>query len=190
MLIPYLASMVASPVAAQAGLLVISPHQGDVLQGIVTIQGTSDISGFVSAELAFSYTGDNTGNWFLITASSQPVNLDVLATWDTSTITDGDYVLRLRIYLKHGITQDFLVPDLRVRNYTPIETPTPAPTPLQPTATLAPTLTVTPFSTPTPLPPNPAVLTPMDVSKSIVYGGAGAILFLILLGITIGLRRR
>ena len=30
-----------------------SPRQGDVLQGVVTIQGSSDVMGFLSAEIDF-----------------------------------------------------------------------------------------------------------------------------------------
>ena len=177
-------------VAAQVGPVIVSPRQGDALQGVVIIRGSSDVAGFMSVEVAFAYTGDITGTWFLIAVSSQPVHLDTLATWDTTTITDGDYELRMRTYLNDGKSLDVLISNLRVRNYTPVETPTPAPTALQPTATSTPTLTATPFPSPTPLPINSAVLTPMDVSKSIAYGGLGAVLFLMIIGAYLGLRRR
>jgi hypothetical protein len=190
LLILYLTAAAFRTVAAQVGPVIVSPRQGEVLQGVVTIKGSSDVAGFVSAEVAFAYAGDTTATWFLIAASSLPVNLDTLATWDTTIITDGDYVLRVRAYLKDGSPLDILVLNLRVRNYTPVETPTPVPTALQPTATSTPTLTATPFPSPTPLPYNPAILTPMDVSKSIAYGGLGAVLFLIVLGAYLGLRRR
>jgi hypothetical protein len=189
-LIIYLASIAVTSVAAQTGPLVISPRQGDVLQGVVIIKGTTDLKGFVSAEVDFAYTGDPTVTWFLIATNNQRVNLDNLAVWDTTTITDGNYILRVRVYLKDGSFLDAAVPNLRVRNYTPIETPTPAPTALQPTVTMTPTLTSTPFPAPTPLPPNASILTPVDVSKSIAYGGLGAVFLLIVLGIYLGLRRR
>jgi carbohydrate-binding DOMON domain-containing protein len=76
-----------------------------------------------------------------------------------------------------------------VRNYTPVETPTPAPTAILPTLTPTDTLTPTPFPTPTPLPVNPAVLTQADISTSLVYGGLGAVILIIILGIYFGLRR-
>ena len=189
-MILFISAVTVGNVAAQAGPVVLSPRAGEVLQGVVSIKGSSDVAGFVSAEAAFAYAGDNTGTWFLIGTSNQPVHLDILASWDTTTITDGDYVLRVRVFLKDGSFLDVLIPNLRVRNYTPVETPTPAPTALQATATPTLTLTVTPFPTPTALPLNPAVLTPRDVSKSIAYGGLGAILFLVILGVYIGLRRR
>ena len=116
-----------------------------MLQGVVTIRGSSNETGFLSAEVDFTYAGDTTGTWFLIATDSQPVDSSTLATWDTTTITDGDYNLRLRVILSDGTHLDVIIPNLRVRNYTPIETPTPAPTAVQPTLTPTITLTPTPF---------------------------------------------
>jgi len=186
----FLATDAVSAVAAQVGPVIVSPQQNEVLQGVVAIKGSSDVAGFVSAEVSFAYVGETTGSWFLIATRSQPVNLDTLATWDTTTITDGDYVLRLRVSLKDGSSLDVQVSNLRVRNYSPVETPTPAPTALQATATILPTLTAAPFPSPTPLRDNPAILTPVDLSKSITYGGLGAVLFLIVVRVYLGLRRR
>lgn len=171
------------------GPTITTPLPGDVLQGTLEVVGSSDITGFVSAELTFSYVDDPTGTWFLITMLNQPVLNQVLATWDTSNITDGNYNLRLRVFLTDGNIIDILVSNLRVRNYTPVETPTPAPT--VPQATLLPTITLTPtpFPTPTDLPHNLAVLSPIDVSSSIMYGGLAACLLFIIVGIYLWLRR-
>ena len=190
LLISFLATVTVRNVAAQGGPILVSPRQGGVLQGVVTITGTTDVPGFVSAEVAFSYAEDITGTWFLIATTNQPVYLDTLATWDTTTITDGNYVLRVRVYLKDGSFLDGMATNLRVRNYTPVETSTPAPIELEPTATMSPTLTVTPFPSPTSLPNNPAVLTTQDVSISIAYGGLAAVFLLIFLGAYLGLRRK
>jgi hypothetical protein len=188
----FLIAVVARPVAARTGLqpVVIKPRAGEVLQGTLTVTGSSDVAGFLSAEITFAYSGDTTGTWFLIAEGSQPVEDGTLATWDTTTIADGDYVLRLRVTLTDGSYLDATVPDLRVRNYTPVETITPAST--APQATLAPisTPTATPYPTPTPLPPNPAELTSTNVWKSIGYGGLGTILLFIILGIYLWLRRK
>jgi hypothetical protein len=178
------------PVAAQGGLMIASPRPGDVLQGVVSIRGFSDVAGFVSYEVDFAYADDTTGTWFQIAASNTPVSFDILATWDTTTITDGNYVLRLRVELKDGSSLGIQVPNLRVRNYTPVETPTPAPAPLQATQIPSPSPTASPFPSPTPLRPNPVILTPVDVTKSIAYGGLGAVFFLIVLGLYLLVRRR
>jgi hypothetical protein len=179
-----------------------SPRPGDVLQGIVTISGSDDVAGFISAEVSFTYSGDPTGTWFLISLTNQPVNNNWLATWDTTIITDGNYVLRLRVSLADGSTRETTVPGLRVRNYTPIETHTPTaivptailPTATAPTATPTPlptiTMTPSPFPTPTMMPNNPATLAPTDVYTSILYGGLAVILVFILFGFYLWLRRK
>ena len=189
LLIPFLAAVAARTVAAQGLPLIISPQQGEVLQGVVTIRGSSNETNFLSAEVDFTYTGDTTGTWFLIATDSQPVDSSTLATWDTTTITDGDYNLRLRVNLSDGTHLDVIIPNLRVRNYTPIETPTAAPTAVQPT--LIPTIMLTPtrFPSPTSLPVNPAVLTPVEISTSLAYGGLGAVVIMIVFGIYFWLRR-
>lgn len=186
--------VLASPVLARntqfGDPVIVSPRLGDVLQGVVTITGSSDVTGFVAAEISFTYMEDPTGTWFLIAKNSQPVFSDTLATWDTTAITDGNYVIRLRVYLTDGSTHDTLVSGLRVRNYSPVETRTPMV--LAPEATPLPTITqtATPFPTPTTLPPNPATLAVTDVSTSILYGGLVAILILIIIGIYLWLRRK
>jgi len=190
----FLVIILASPIlvrTAQAGdPVILVPHSGDVLQGAVTVTGSSDVTGFVLTEVSFAYTDDPTGTWFLIATASQPVLEGTLATWDTTSITDGNYILRLRVYLADGSFREAFVPSLRVRNYTPVETPTPQPTVAQATPLPTITLTATPFPTPTSLPRNPAVLAPVDVSFSIIYGGSAACLFFIIIGIYLWLRRK
>jgi hypothetical protein len=188
----FLTAVIAGPAAARTGLqpVVTNPRAGEVLQGAVTVAGSSDVPGFLSAEIAFAYSGDTTETWFLLAASSQPVEDGTLATWDTTTISDGDYVLRLGVILTDGSYLDTTVPDLRVRNNTPVVTPTPALTALQATLALVSMPTATPYPTPTPLPPNPVELTPTNVWKSIGYGGLGAIFLFVLLGIYLWLRRK
>ena len=190
LLIFLLAAVAVNPVAAQAQPAILSPQQGEVLQGVVTMRGSSSAAGFLSSEVDFTYAGDSTGTWFFIANGSQPVDSDTLATWDTTSITDGNYDLRLRVYLTDGTHLDAIIPNLRVRNYTPVETPTPAPTAIQPTLTPTVTLTPTPFPTPTPLPLNPAVLTTKDISTSLAYGGLGAVIFIVIFGMYLWLRRK
>jgi hypothetical protein len=190
LLILFLAALAVRSVAAQGQPAIVSPQQGDVLQGVVAIRGSNNAAGFLSSEIDFAYAGDTTGTWFLIATSSQPVDSDTLATWDTTTITDGNYSLRLQVFLSDGTHLDAIIPNLRVRNYTPIETPTPAPTAVLPTLTPTITLTPTPFPSPTPLPANPALLTSTDISISLGYGGLGAVIFIIVVGIYLWLRRK
>jgi hypothetical protein len=179
-------------IAAQTGLnpVIQEPRAGSVLQGVVTINGSSDVPDFASSEVDFAYTGDTTGTWFPINSSSQPASSGTLAVWDTTTITDGDYSLRLRVFQTEGNFKDKIIMNLLVRNYTPIETPTaPASGTLIPPVPAA-TMTAMLFPTPTALPRNPAALTPRDVSISVAVGGLIAILLLSTLVIYLWLRRK
>jgi hypothetical protein len=176
---------------AQPGDPVINnPQTGDVLQGVVDVDGSSNIDGFISAEISFAFSDDPTGTWFLLAINNQPVSNNRLGSWDTTVITDGNYILRMRISLADGTAKEVLVSDLRVRNYTPVETETPPP--ITPEATIIPTraATVTSYPTPTVLARNPATLTPLEVSASVVYGGSAAILMFIIIGIYLRLRRK
>jgi hypothetical protein len=170
-------------------LRVLSPLPGQPLQGTVEILAELPGEEVASLELLFSYTGDRTKTWFFITELQPPITGKKLADWDTTTLTDGNYILRLVIFNNEGsrITED--IEGLRIRNYTPVETPTPtasatpAPkdTPI-PTLTLTPTLTFIP-PTGTPLPTNPAQVSIEDVPHNLGRGAIGAAAFFLLMGL-------
>lgn len=155
-------------------VLILTPVSGDIVQGSVAIIVQSDVPGFRSAELSFSYAGDPTGTWFLLAESNSPARGSAMLTWDTSTITDGEYDLRLQVFFQDAPPRQFLVTGLRVRNYTAVETLTPAPSPTfdpgQPTLTPTPTVSP-PAPTPTPLPTNPAIPGPQRTLASLSLGG-------------------
>lgn len=166
-----------------------APYTGQALQGVIAITGISAIPGFVSAELSFAYANDPTGTWFLIAESLAAVENGPLAQWDTTTITDGDYQLRLVVRLADGQQRIASVTALRVRNYTAVETetPTPSATP-QPGNTPVPTTTPTPTLTPIPptataVPPNPAIIGPTDLIVQLGRGALGVVGFFSLIGI-------
>ena len=106
---------------------VTSPLPGSALQGAVAISGSTDLPGFRSAEVDFSYADGGPGGWFLIAQSQNSVKAGVLGLWDTSKIADGNYSLRVQVNLTDGSKVEKTVLDLRVRNFTVIETSTPAP---------------------------------------------------------------
>ncbi|HTP01325.1 MAG TPA: hypothetical protein VMJ64_08130 [Anaerolineales bacterium] len=194
----------AKPVQAQNAVqpLIVSPTDGQYVQGTVTVKGTTQIPGFASGELDFGYASDPTQTWFVIQTTSLPVTNDALASWDTTVISDGDYVLRLRVTLLDGSYQDATAA-VRVRNYTPLPTPTSAVTPTAPpvldipTAILilasptmpTPTPTLPPFYTPTVLPPNPAGTTTTAVYSNFWRGALLAGVLAVVLGALVRLRR-
>lgn len=176
-----------------------SPKTGDVLRGQVTITGTLAVPNFASAQLDFTYASNPTGKWFALQTLSQPAQDSALFTWDTTSITDGDYILRLQVFLTDGTSQEVTVP-VRIQNDTPIPTATPVPTATLeefvsvqiPTPFLlaaSPTPTDVPRSTPTPLPANPVALSQNEIYASLGRGALVIIGLFVFSGIALRLRR-
>jgi hypothetical protein len=173
----------------------ITSHKaGEAIRGIVPILGTTTVENLLSWELTFSYVSNTTGTWFLISEGSNAISNEILTEWDTTAITDGVYNLRLTVYLKEGRRTHFILPDIRVRNYTPIESNTPVPsltsTPLTvtpqpsftPSITLSPTNTTIP-DTPTPQPTNPIEISAPDITNSLTRGAGFVLIAFLILGV-------
>jgi cell division septation protein DedD len=177
----------------------VSPQAGQAVQGSVPVLARVLVSDFEAAELSFAYAGDRTETWFLLAEYTGSLRSEKLVDWDTTTLTDGVYTLRLVVVRKNGQTVTAYAQRVRVRNYTPIETPTPTPIPTAgpgDTATPAPTqeptqtATATPVPfTATPLPTNPAQITLQDISGSTGRGAMAVAAFFTLMGLYISLRR-
>lgn len=159
---------------------ITSPAAGEVLHGEITVIGSTDIPNFFSAQLDFKYASDDGDGWFPLAALSQPALDSTLYLWNTASITDGAYILRLRVTLADGTFQEATVP-ITIQNDAPIFTPTPVvtstpessigvqiPTPFLLAA--SPTPTEVPRPTPTPLPANPASLTRSTILASLARG--------------------
>jgi len=171
--------------AQTADISITSPKPGDILRGQVEILGNMDIPNFASAELAFSYASNPADSWFTIQTFPQSVTDPTLAVWDTTTITDGDYVLRLRVFLQDGTTQEAVVSDLKIRNDVPPSTVTPAATATPDSITINPIPISSPvaaadvqpatalptFPSPKPLPVNPASVTSTSIYSNFARGG-------------------
>jgi hypothetical protein len=186
-------------VAAQDSppVAITSPAPDEVLRGQVTITGKLDVPSLVSAQLDFAYPSNPTNTWFRIQTFSQPLPDSALATWDTTTITDGDYVLRLRVNFEDGTSQEVTVP-IKIGNDV-LPTPT-----LEPTATsepdtvliptpfllaASPTPTEVPRPTPTALPPNPVSLGLNQIYASLGRGALVILGLFALAGLIVRVRR-
>ena len=184
---------------------ITSPVSGETLRGIVPVTGSTALDGFLSSDVSFAYANDSTETWFSIQSSSEPVTDGQLAVWDTASLTDGDYTLRLHVYLQDGTFQEATVADLHVRSQAFAATDTPVPTPsVVAVASLSiPTEESTPLpSTPTEVatatmayfPPTPMLTNPASLAESSVYSflRSGALFTLIAfaaIGLFLRLRR-
>ncbi len=159
------------------------------------VVGTVTGIGFLFAEVSFQNAEAVQNTWFLINQINQVVVDDVLVRWDTNALADGLYHLRVTAYYEDGYQIESTVKDLRIRNYTAIETSTadkefgenPS---LQPTRqSLIPTNTpVRP--TPTALPPNELALSQESFIQIAVFGGLAGILGLFIIGFWLLIRKR
>jgi len=178
-------------------MAITSPKADEILRGETTITGTMNVPGFASAQLDFSYASNPTDTWFTIQTFSQPVSDSTLAVWDTTLITDGDYVLRLRVNAEDGTSQEVTVPIKIGNDFMPTPTPVPTATPeavtvLVPTPFLlaaSPTPTEVPRPTPTALPENPASLEQSELLMSLGRGALVILGLFALAGLIIRVRR-
>ena len=178
-------------------IAITSPAPQEILRGQITITGKVDVPSFVSAHLDFSYASNPTDTWFTIQTFSQPLTDSMLATWDTASITDGDYVLRLRVNFEDGTFQDVTVPIKIGNDFVPTPTSEPTSTPeadsiLIPTPFLlaaSPTPTDVPRPTPTALPSNPVSLGQNQIYTSLGRGALVILGLFALAGIIIRVRR-
>ena len=174
------------------------PLPGEVLRGEVSITGTTDDPNFLSAQLDFSYASNPTNTWFPLQAFSQPVTDSAFTVWNTASIRDGDYILRLRVNFLDNTTQEITIP-VSIRNDVPFSTPTVVSTSTPNTVEVqiptpfllaeSPTPTAPPRPTPTALPTNPASLAQTAIYASLGRGALVIIGLFILSGLIIRLRR-
>jgi len=174
---------------------IVSPQPGATLRGQVNIAGNLAVANFSSAELAFAYASDPTSTWFIIQNFSFPILDTALATWDTTTLTDGGYILRLRVYLQDGSMQEAFVPDLKLRNDIPgpLETSTPqadsVSVPTFPASTPVPATVAPTFAPLTPLPVNPASLSEPSIYLNFARGALLALGIFFIMGVFFRIRR-
>lgn len=134
-----------SRVFSQADFAITTPEAGSAVMGKVEIRGYIKATNFTTYDLDFGQNMATEEGWFPIQSSDQNPSDGFLGLWDTSSITDGDYRLRLTVHYKDGTKAEVIAGNIRVRNYSPIETNTPAAgiTPItKPASTMKPTFQV------------------------------------------------
>jgi hypothetical protein len=119
---------------------IVSPQSGATLNGVVQIEGTASLGGqFQFYKLEFSPTGRDEFTVFSGLIRQQVAN-GQLAVWDSASVPDGVYSIRLRVVDTTGNYCDAVITDLRVQNSAPIQP------------------TITPTAVETEAPPEPAVV--------------------------------
>jgi len=155
------------------------------LQGVEIIEGKIRGEGLIQGKISFSYAGVEDATWFFI-ADIEPEESDGSQTsfkfeWDTNQITDGDYDLRVVAEYRSGPTIFELIPSLRIRNHSPVETSTPALVVEEDVKETSPAATSQPLleDTLTPLPTNPVVIESENLSR--ILAGSGIVVVILFL---------
>jgi hypothetical protein len=139
----------------QPQAVITSPRDRAVVRDKVSIQGTATHPEFWKYEIAYGPEPNPGDQWVLIgTVHENQVVDNVLETWDTTLLPDGNYSLRLRVVRRDGNYQEYFVRQISVANTQPTDTPLPPP------------VTPTPTNTPTPLPPTPTIVIELPVLPS------------------------
>jgi hypothetical protein len=172
-----------------------TPVDGEYLQGSVQIIGTVTGTGLQTAEISFRYQDSQSQSWFAISQISSPVVDDILATWDTSTIADGVYQIRVLVVYENEREQEKIINNLNVRNYTPfdpIQTENPEFLSTEIIQNQIETIETTPTlrSSPTVMPANEMVITQSQFITTAIQGGILGVLFLFVIALFIIIRSR
>ncbi len=141
------------PIAVDAEVRVTSPGDGSTVGGVVTVEGSANVTGFARYELRYGVSHDPQAFSEPIAGPyGSPVINSVLGQWDTRALADGPHTLRLLVYRDNGANY---AADVRLFVNNEAPTPLPPPTPTW-TATAAP-LEIAPTATPTLVLPTPTV---------------------------------
>ena len=96
-------------------VIITTPGPGDdSVQGTVELIGTADIPNF--GFYKYEVTPIGVENWATISAGRQPVRNGRLGEWDTATLANGDYFLRLVVTDNVGASLDPCVIAVRILN--------------------------------------------------------------------------
>jgi hypothetical protein len=146
-------SVLGAPVPIDCRLVALeSPVPGSVVSGDVEVRGQAQISDLQFYKVEYSLQGRD--QWTLIGTDviRRPGVGGLLVLWQTNTVKDGDYILRLRAVNSSGNYCEVLGGPLTVANQAsptdsaeepaPTETPVLTAVPPQPTATPRPTVRV------------------------------------------------
>ena len=147
--------VIAAPANQGQDLAIITnPTSNAVVRDIVEITGSADYPEFQFYIIEQSPEPVTGSQWNIIgTIHEQPVANGVLETWDTTTVPDGSYTLRLRVVRLDGNYTEFFSQQVVVSNAQPLPTDTPTPAP-----TTAQEENRPPTVTPTDLPPTPTIV--------------------------------
>ena len=94
-------------------IMLTSPEPGDEVSGTITLTGTVEVNNLGFYKYEVSPQGADT--WATISASRDAVKNGDIGYWDTTSLTPGDYQLRLEVTDNQGQAYPACVIPVRVR---------------------------------------------------------------------------
>jgi hypothetical protein len=95
-------------------IMITAPEPGTDVSGTVEITGTASVPNFGFFKYEVVQRGSQ--NWATISAEREPVVNGILGQWNTTSLTNGDYFLRLVITDNVGVALEPCVIAVRVAN--------------------------------------------------------------------------
>jgi len=95
-------------------IMITAPEPGADVTGTVKITGTANVPNFGFFKYEFAPRGSQ--NWATISAKREPVTDGEIGDWNTTSLTNGEYFLRLVITDNVGVAMEPCVIALRVIN--------------------------------------------------------------------------
>jgi hypothetical protein len=95
-------------------IMITSPEPGDVISGTVDITGTASVPNFGFYKYEVALLGSQ--KWATISAGREPKLNTTLGPWNTTSLTNGEYFLRLVVTDNIGMALEPCVIAVRVAN--------------------------------------------------------------------------
>jgi hypothetical protein len=172
-------SLPLSPVDEINGIAITAPKPNESIRGNFAISGSTEISGFSGFELSFAYNSTEKTTWFPIAVSTSRVKDGILAYWNTESITDGMYQLRLRVILNDGNILEELITPVIIQNDTPVASISPLEVGTAGYLLVTEGATVTPAPTATKIAENPIIISNGKMETGLVFGVSGVIILVL-----------
>jgi PKD repeat protein len=114
-----------------ASIVILSPLPNNIISGNTQILGSATHPNFLQYRVEFGPDPNPNNLWFPITGVVQtPILNGILGVWNTTTAAapDGNYQIRLRVFLRDGSEQSTVINNVRIQNGQPTPVPTNTPT--------------------------------------------------------------
>ncbi len=114
------------------------PQAGSVVNGTVAVSGAASLGGADFQRYALEFSTAGLDSWVIIAVGRQPVNGGVLGVWNTNSLPDGNYSLRVRAIDRAAqYCEGFVSPIQVQKNSAPPPPPPTQPPAVQPTQSTA-----------------------------------------------------